>query len=460
MIEHVVRQERRGGLWLLRDQGRVEELGPAAYAYLAALAAGTAISDGGVEAQIGAEQGQAMTGLLHSAGLFGQTASGASIRHVPLDCPSETLPEDACAAPKRIYFEMTRACNLACRSCFNASRYPLPGELSKAEVLEVNRQAWALGVFEIRYTGGECTTLPWFPEVVADARRRGFYISMGSNGVYTDAQIDWLVAAGVDWLIVSLDGGAETNDWVRGPGTFERVVYSLRELSRRTSMRLRINMVVARHNLKDIEAVARVAEEYSVEGVNLIPLRPYGRSLKRMAAQMFDQHGFYDFIREVDRLRRRHPRVAFSTTIDLLDPQATTSHDLMVQKKQTCAAGVEACVIGPRGHVYGCSYSPASFPDEGDDEGQRLFVAGNLREESLGAIWRDSQRWQVFRDLERYKHPKCHGCAHYAVRCSGSCPIMAWYEQRRDGGKHNLGAYCDPYCFVDLLENDRYAGSA
>jgi radical SAM protein with 4Fe4S-binding SPASM domain len=175
-----------------------------------------------------------------------------------------------------------------------------------------------------------------------------------------------------------------------------------------------------------------------------------------MTRDMFTQQDFYGFIREVNRLRKLLPSVTFSTTIDLLDPEAVTSHDLIVQKKTTCAAGVEACVVGPLGHVYGCSYSPASFPNSADEEGKRVFIAGNIREDDLRTIWRDSKRWAVFRDLSKYKNPKCHTCAHYTVRCSGSCQIMAWYqlkhEQEVKEGTAEIKDFMDPYCFKDLLD--------
>ena len=336
-------------------------------------------------------------------------------------------------------------------------------ELSLEEILDVNRQAWELGVFEMRYTGGECTTLPDFEKVVADACQKGFYISIGSNGVYSDEQLEWLPASGIDWFILSLDGNQEINDKIRGKGSFERVLKTLEVLKLYSSIRVRLNMVVARHNLASIEAVARVAAEHGVESLNLIPLRPYGRSLKQMVDEMFSQTDFYAFIREVNRLRRIYSDITFSTTIDLLDPDATTSHDLIVQKKTTCAAGVEACVVGPQGHVYGCSYSPASFPDTADAEGGKLFIAGNLRQDNLGDIWRESERWAVFRNLQQYKNPRCHSCDHYTVRCSGSCPIMGWHQKElaADTGHkaQKLGEFCDPYCFVDIY-NDSGMGVA
>jgi radical SAM protein with 4Fe4S-binding SPASM domain len=459
MIKHLLRQEREGGYWLIRDSGRAIELDEYGYRLMARLHE----TGGRLEGRERTRLANALR-LNNKGSLLAEiTKQGLdeqenwrAVRHVPCDAPAGSLPRDAVVAPKRIYFEITRGCNLSCHTCFNNSHHKLPDELTHEEILDVNRQAYELGVFEIRYTGGECTTVPGFADVVADARRRGFYISIGTNGVYTDEQLEWLPGCGIDWFIISLDGDREANDKVRGKGTFDRVLHTLKALAEHPAIRIRLNMVVAKHNLGAIESVAAVAAENRVTSLNLIPLRPYGRSLKEMTKAMFKQQDFYGFIREVNRLRKQFPGVTFSTTIDLLDPEAVTSHDLIVQKKHTCAAGVEACVVGPQGHVYGCSYSPASFPNSADEEGKQIFIAGNLREESLRTIWRDSPRWSVFRDLASYKNPKCHSCGHYTVRCSGSCQIMAYYqlkhEQQVAEGKSQISDFYDPYCFVDLLD--------
>jgi radical SAM protein with 4Fe4S-binding SPASM domain len=147
--------------------------------------------------------------------------------------------------------------------------------------------------------------------------------------------------------------------------------------------------------------------------------------------------------------------------MDLEDPDATTSRDRIVQKKQTCAAGVEACVVGPKGHVFGCSYSPASFPDQATAEERELFIAGNIRSEPLRTIWRDSRRWEVFRHLEKSKNEKCLTCGHYKVRCTGSCQIMSYYEKKHvrevAEGKADLKDFQDPYCPKEAFEPQRPA---
>ncbi len=456
MIAHLLRQEKQGGYWLIRDEGRAIELNAQDYAFFAKLYASALQPISQTVFNSLFKQCRNVNLLTEiSKHKLRDLATWKHIRHVKSDVPLNRLSELASVAPKRIYFEITRYCNLACRSCFNNSRHKLPNELTVEEILNINQQAYDLGVFEIRYTGGECTRVPGFDRIVKDARDKGFYISIGTNGVYTEEQLEWLPYAGIDWFIISLDGDKTSNDKIRGKGTYDKVIVTLKRLASFPHIRKRLNMVVAKHNLANIIDVATLACEYGVNSLNLIPLRPYGRSTIRMTKDMFNQNDFYGFIHEVNHLRKLFPQVTFSTTIDLMDPDAVTSHDLIVQKKKTCAAGVEGCVIGPQGHVYGCSYSPASFPDTADPDSKKVFIAGNIRESSLKDIWRDDKKWQVFRNLDLYKNDKCHDCNHYTVRCSGSCQIMSYYQmQHKEAVKKGdaLGEYLDPYCFVDLLD--------
>lgn len=449
-IDYKLRQEKRGGFLLNRRQGTALELSQPQFDLLATLhKSGRPLSDWpevGIAHHFGddAATGWAWWHTLTAMGLTTETGL-ATLQIIPLVDDPDQVPDDCLVAPARVYFELTRRCNLACRTCFNDSHHPLPDELTTPEILDILDQLDQLGTFEIRFTGGEPTLHPDFREIVAFARARGFYISLGTNGVYNDKVRSWIYESGVDWFIISLDGTEEVNDRVRGRGTYRQVVRTLSELALHPHLRARLNMVVARHNVHTVESLARLADDCGVESLNMIPLRPYGRSAQTMAADMFEQGDFYAFIRHIQELRQRY-RVQFITTLDLLDPEATTSHDPIVQKKRTCAAGVEATVIGATGDVYGCSYSPASFPDSPDVEGRRIFVAGNAREESLSDIWRDSARWAVFRYLDVYKNPRCQTCPHYSVRCVGSCPIMGYFQ------KGQADAF-DPYCFVDLVSS-------
>jgi radical SAM protein with 4Fe4S-binding SPASM domain len=449
VIRFKLREEKQGAYLLDRHRGISIELSQPEFEFLNALHEGGDHLPGwpqdGIDRYFrnNARAGQAWWQTLQELELTHRPGiEELQVIRIPDDDRAH-MPDDCLAAPTRIYFELTRRCNLACRSCFNNSHYPLEEELSTQEIINSLEQLNRLGTFEIRFTGGEATEHPDFRRIVDYARQCGFYLSLGTNGVYSDKKRSWIYDAGIDWFIVSLDGNEVVNDRVRGLGTYRQVVKTLRDLSLRPHLRVRLNAVIARHNVDCLAELAHLADEYGVESLNLIPLRPYGRSVWTMLPDMFDQHDFYAFIQQIQALRSCH-RVKFITTLDLLDPEATTSHDPIVQKKNTCAAGVEAAVIGANGDVFGCSYSPASFPNSSDTEGRRLFVAGNLREDSLRTIWLDSSRWAVFRQLDNYKSSKCQMCAHYGVRCVGSCPIMGYFNQGQPDA-------FDAYCFVDLI---------
>lgn len=448
MINFKLRQEKNGGHLFDCSRGTVTVLSQAQYDFLRHLhEAGGNLCDwpqAGIQQYFpgNPEAGWQWWSTLEALHLARYSAI-EDLRHIPyLDDP-EGVPGDCLAAPARVYFELTRRCNLSCKTCFNESHIPLDNELTTAEIMNILDQLDKLGTFEIRFTGGEPTEHPDFREIVKYARELGFYISLGTNGVYSDAKRDWVYDAGIDWFILSLDGDEDVNDRIRGTGTYRQVVRTLRELTQLAHSRVRLNMVVGRHNFHCIAAVAQLAEDYHVESLNMIPLRPYGRSVKMMKDTMFSQHDFYHFIQHIQTLRHQY-HVQFITTLDLLDPKATTSHDPVVQKKRACAAGVEATVIGASGDVYGCSYSPASFPDSPDIEGRRIFVAGNIRQDSVRTIWRDSSRWAVFRQLDQYRPSRCFACLHYGVRCVGACPIMGYFVEGRPDA-------LDPYCFVDLM---------
>jgi len=357
--------------------------------------------------------------------------------------PRESLSGLSLTAPARIYFELTRKCNLRCKTCFNESGSALNKELSTEEIFNILAQLNELGTFEIRFTGGEPTYRKDFFDIIKRAKELGFYVSMGTNGAYEGDFVQKVMASGVDWYIVSLDGDEERNDFIRGKGTYTKVLATLKALSA-AKKRIRLNMVVGKHNVDCIQTLAKLCDELRIESFNLIPLRPYGRFDIFLKDKMLSSKEFYDFIRLLDELRKRH-KVKFVTTLDLLNKDNLSKQDLIVRKEKTCAAGVEGAVISPQGEIYGCSYSPASTPDDSDAEARDIFVAGNLRKRALSDIWLDDKRWAVFRNLDKYKNDKCHSCKYYCKECVGSCPIMSYYTDK------TLDSF-DPYCFKEIME--------
>ncbi|MBF0521083.1 MAG: radical SAM protein, partial [Nitrospirae bacterium] len=324
------------------------------------------------------------------------------------------------SAPRRVYWEFTRKCNLNCKSCFNRS-FGAKEELSTLEILSLADTMYKSGVYELRCTGGEPTVRRDFIEIIHDLKRMGFYLSMGTNGIYSKSTLNQLMAAPVDWIIISVDGAQEsTYSEIRGDGIFHKVLQTIEELASK-GCRLRINTLIRKTNYTydHLKGLAELCDNYSVESLNCIPLRPVTNDPETLKQQLTPLQ-FRDFIADLNRLRQEYS-TDFVTTLDL---RHTNTHDRIYFKDRSCAAGREGAVISPYGEIYGCSYSLASDPNVSENKRER-YVAGNVLEQDFLDIWNQSEKWAIYRDLKKYKHEKCQSCNYYiARRCIGSCPIM------------------------------------
>ena len=76
-------------------------------------------------------------------------------RRLPLNNPH--LRRDILSAPIRVYFEITRRCNLTCSHCFVSSSPTAMEGMSTATAIALLDHMRQMGVIELRITGGEPT---------------------------------------------------------------------------------------------------------------------------------------------------------------------------------------------------------------------------------------------------------------------------------------------------------------
>lgn len=184
--------------------------------------------------------------------------------------------------PRELQVEVTGACNLRCRMCL--VRYApavgrREGALAYEDFLEL-----VDGLPELRRLTlqglGEPLLSPHLLDMVRHAARRGIEVGFNSNGtLLARPTAERLVAAGLGWLHVSLDGAtASTYEEVRHgtdlrahPGQFGRVVGNLRGLvaARSGAERPRIQLVFVamRRNVAELPALVELAADVGVDSV-------------------------------------------------------------------------------------------------------------------------------------------------------------------------------------------------
>lgn len=329
--------------------------------------------------------------------------------------------------PRRIYFQITRNCNLACPICFikaGQGGSAVPKEIAK----EVAQFMGENGLIEVRLTGGEPTTHPAFFDILHDFQDAGVYVSVGTNGVFGRRIRDRLSEERNLWLICSIDGNKETHDRGRGK-TYNTILSNLHHLkTNNPDLRLRINTVLTKDNKDQIDELARTCRELDAESITVIPLRTQVRDPAAKSSLVTAS----EFSQALDDLVAAKRRYGINFTTTLGAEHADDIHkDAVFTKRSSCAAGREGTNLDydaehQQFFVYGCSYSPASDP-EAASELRQPFLAGSFPEDDLGSflgLWQDDSRWELFRDLS-LKSKECRVCPELAeFRCTGSCPIQ------------------------------------
>jgi radical SAM protein len=186
-------------------------------------------------------------------------------------------------APLRVYWELTRACDLACRHCrAGAEPAPDPAELTPAESLALIDRLARFGapLPHLVLTGGDPLKRPDLFELIAAARARGFGVSVAPSAtpLLTPGVIARLARAGVEAISLSLDGSdAARHDALRGiTGCFDRTVTAARA-SVLAGLPFQVNTLVCEETLADLPAVHAVATDLGAARWSLFFLIAVGR---------------------------------------------------------------------------------------------------------------------------------------------------------------------------------------
>jgi radical SAM protein len=197
---------------------------------------------------------------------LGHVLDGAALRNgaVPETDPRNPRSRgpDYAERPMLVFWETTRACQLACRHCrASATPQALPGELSRAEGFALIDQVAGFGrPYPILIlTGGDCLLRPDLFDLVAHATGLGVPVCLSPSvtPMLTAAMIGRIAGSGVRAVSISLDGArAATHEGVRGiRGHFDATVQAITALAE-AGLTVQVNTTVMRANVAELADIA------------------------------------------------------------------------------------------------------------------------------------------------------------------------------------------------------------
>jgi len=118
-----------------------------------------------------------------------------------------------------INWNITRACNLKCKHCYYDASTPLKDELSTEQACSVIDEIATTFGDNVRVTfgGGEPLMRTDLLEIIAYGKERGLHLMLASNGTMLNEDLAVrLKNAGIEEVIIAIDGTRETHDAIRG----------------------------------------------------------------------------------------------------------------------------------------------------------------------------------------------------------------------------------------------------
>ena len=323
--------------------------------------------------------------------------------------------EGGLKAPIGVACEITGACNAKClHCCVQATRSPIPNELTTEEWKRVIDELCDLEVFEITFTGGEPLLRPDLEELIEYSSSKGLTTTLLTNGYYlTESKLESIMSAGVKGIIVSLDGAdAETHDKFRGlNGLYDHVIELIALLVER-NMCVAVVTTISKMNIHQIVDIIELVEELGVPGISLANFRQsgYGKenaylspSLKEYT-KLLTEVGVKE--QKLRRLQIKYPNLPAPCFLKSIGPDRY--EELKEQGKVgLCGAGIIGCAISPDGEIKPCDMSGS-------------VALGNVREKSIKEIWSSSH---VFKHLRRIRASDQVPCNRCDLSIANICPM-------------------------------------
>jgi uncharacterized protein len=315
--------------------------------------------------------------------------------------------------PIQVTLLLTTACNLRCAYCY-ASAGENPPQYMRIETAcrgirfaIGNCLKRGIGAVEVTFHGGGEPTLNWTVLAGAAAYAQeetsragiGLRLSLATNGVLTDEQIDWALA-NLSGVSLSFDGLPEVHDanrrTVHGGGTSERVMHTMRRLDD-AGFSYGIRMTVLAHQVERLEkSVDFICTRFHPRVVQVEPVYLLGRGREERSAES------REFVAAFRNARLGWPVLMFSgARVD-----AVTAH--------FCAATQEGFCLSASGHVTTC----VEVFDEGARFASRFFVG---RSAPGGAGYEfDAGRLAFLRSCAVGGREHCQACF-ARWNCGGDC---------------------------------------
>jgi radical SAM protein with 4Fe4S-binding SPASM domain len=314
---------------------------------------------------------------------------------------SNTLERCTSMAPVRVQFELTEACNLMCRFCYN-SQFPVMCR----NYLSIIDRLVKEKVMEIVLTGGEPMAHPNFLEIVNICSEKFATVQIQTNGTFiTDDVAKHLEQRGIQSVNVSLHGSPKTNDYLtKVAGSYQKAVDGMKSILK-TNIMLATNFVITSKNFKEFPAHFEKMYALGIRNFSLSRFTPTGVGCSSEFLRVSTDK-LIGILRFAESEKKKKSDVSFLLANSI--PMNVLPDDLR-DYCNYCHFGSSRFYIDVNGNLLMCGMS-------------RLKI-GNIFENAIMEIKEKSDTYKLFVSGDGFPQ-SCLKCKDFA-RCRGGCRAAA-----------------------------------
>jgi radical SAM protein len=328
-------------------------------------------------------------------------------------------------APMLVYWEMTNACDLACRHCRAsaiAERSPLELTLDEGKQLLDDITGFGRPCPHVVFTGGDPLLRPDLVDLVEAATERGIGASLApaATGLLTREALDRLKAAGVQNISLSIDGSTAVihDGFRRVEGTFARTLESA-QFAHDAGLPIQVNTLITDETLPDLPQIYELMTTLGIMRWSLFYLISVGRGsdLREVTPAESERlnHWLYELSRtapfQIKTTEAMHYRRVVIRSMEAEGRSRGEIESTSVGRGFGIRDGNGIMFVNHDGAVYPSGFLP--------------LAAGNVRQSSIVEIYRSSPVFTSLRDTAQFKG-RCRRCE-FARVCGGSrARAFAW----------------------------------
>ncbi|MCX8015927.1 MAG: radical SAM protein [Patescibacteria group bacterium] len=295
---------------------------------------------------------------------------------------------DFLETPIGVELQINTTCNLRCKHCFQSNYSRI---MPFSRIKNILSLLYKNNIFEINLVGGEPFLHPNIFEIIEMCcKKYNFAVNVITNGTLLTSKIINLLSKHRDKiaLLISLEGVKDTNDLIRGRGTFKKVERTIKKLKKKR-IYFEFSFTLNALNIKYWKQFLLYAHKLKAP-CNFNLFKPFSNKQKYLVIHPFD---YFEFINELF-IFKKIKKIETGIT-----DAAIWSYVNKLMPRNQCKATLTGLNINAKGEMVPCAF----FDEVGYYKNLPTIDKNFLKN------WKYNY-W--FKDFRKYNLRECQFCSY------------------------------------------------